>query len=224
MFGKGHKYQTKRDYVVELLREAIAAGQIKPGERLRQEVLAEDLGISQTPVREALRKLEDEGILSHVPHKGVKVAEISLADAEEMYRIRGALESLAAKLVVEDSGQDHLFETVDKLEKVVEAMGSLVKRNRLKGLVKLNTEFHMTICAAARSPRLHRITAGLWSTFPRDALWLIPGMAEALITEHVEILEAIKEGDADKAAKAVSDHCANSARALAAYVKGNKIV
>lgn len=219
MLEKVHRYQTKRDYVVEVLREAISSGQIQPGQRLRQEELAADLGISQTPVREALRKLEAEGLVSHVPHKGVRVAEISLDEAEELYRIRAALEGLAAKLVVENLNQGESTDALKKLEKLVQEMHSLQQKNKLKELANLNTEFHMTLYTAARSPRLYRMIAGLWSSFPRDALWVIPGEAERLIGEHEAILAGLQERDAGKAVQAISDHCANSGHALVNYIK-----
>jgi DNA-binding GntR family transcriptional regulator len=219
MLDKVRKYQTKRDYVVEILREAIAAGEIKPGQRLRQEELAADLGISQTPVREALRKLEAEGLVSHVAHKGVKVFELSADDAEEMYRIGSVLEAQAASLAVERLSQDDSAGAIARLEKMANDMKALHVNKKLKELAELNVEFHLALYAQAHSPRLYRMISGLLSGFPREAFWIIPGEPERLTREHDEIIAAVKAGDADKAAQIVSDHRATSGKALVAYIK-----
>src|SRR3712207_5245594 len=95
--GEPVRFQLKRDYIVEALRAAIARGELKPGQRLRQEELAARFEISSTPVREALRKLEAEGLVASVPHQGVYVARPSLERMAESYRLRALLETHALK-------------------------------------------------------------------------------------------------------------------------------
>lgn len=94
------KYVTKKDWAVEALRKAIITGEYWPGQRVRQDEVAERLSISLTPVREAFSQLEVEGIITRAPHKGARVAQVSTERAREIYRIRSVLEGLAIELAV----------------------------------------------------------------------------------------------------------------------------
>src|SRR5262245_9077955 len=101
--------RTKKDKVVESIREAVLSGELQPGERLEQDKLAERFSVSPTPVREALRQLEAEGIVDYNPHRGVRVAEVSLSDVREIYLIRGTLEALATRLAVSYLNSSHIL-------------------------------------------------------------------------------------------------------------------
>ena len=108
-------YRPLRDVVSDVLRQAIKDGVLKPGERLMEIRLAEELGVSRTPIREAIRKLEQEGFVVMVPRRGTYVADISLKDISQVFEIRGALEELAAGLAAERITPDEL----ERLERIL---------------------------------------------------------------------------------------------------------
>src|SRR6185436_15168421 len=121
------EFQTKSDSVQGLIRQAIAMGEIRPGERLMQSELAERLGVSPTPVREALMALVAQGVLTYLPNRGVRVVELDAPDAEQVYRMRGELDALAVGL-----GGPRLTQAdLDELAGVLAAMRRAAEHQRL---------------------------------------------------------------------------------------------
>lgn len=207
-------YKTKKDLVVEIIREAILSGELEPGERLLQDELAERLNVSPTPIREALRQLEAEGILDHSPHKGVRVAEVKLEDVQEIYLIRGVLEALATRLAV-----PHLDSSgIQRLQALQAQIETQVEKGQLRELRKPNYEFHMLIYKAAGMPQLYRIITNLWTKFPWDTLHVLPGRALASAAEHRRLIQAIEEGDAELAGQRMREHIEHGAVALTDYL------
>src|SRR5713226_1038763 len=143
-------YKSKKDLVVEVIREAILSGELEPGARLLQEDLAERLQVSSTPVREALRQLETEGILQSSPNRGVRVAEVDLRTVREIYLIRADLEDLATRMAVPNLRAADL-RRLKTLQAEIEA---LIRRGELKELRRLNYELHTIIYKAAALPEL----------------------------------------------------------------------
>lgn len=203
-------YKTKKDAVVELIREAILSAQYKPGERLLQEEIARRLNVSPTPVREALRQLEAEGVLDHSPHRGVRVAEVRFEDVREVYLIRGALEALATREAASNLTRTNLAE----LRAIQSEIELLLAEERLTDLRKLNFDLHMLIYNAAGMPELYRLIRNLWTKFPWDTLHVLPGRAATSAREHTQILEAIAAGEADLAAQRMQAHIEHGASAL----------
>jgi len=203
-------YKTKKDAVVELLREAILSAQYKPGERLLQEEIARRLNVSPTPVREALRQLEAEGVLDHSPHRGVRVAEVRFEDVREIYLIRGALESLAAREAVPNLTRANIAH----LRAIQTEVESLIAEQRLADLRKLNYDLHMLIYNASGLPELFRLIRILWTRFPWDTLHVLPGRAAISAREHNAIVDAIAGGDAETAGLLMHDHIQHGAVAL----------
>ena len=201
---------TKLDLVEQLLIRAIASGEIAPGEPLRQLELADRLGISATPVREALRRLEAQGLVVRQPHRGVRVAEVEPEEMAELYIIRAALEGLA----VEHAVPNLTAKDVRALEQIHERLEAGRAKGALKSLRRLNFDFHTTLYRHSELPRLTRIIDSLWPLFPWDSMWAVPGRAASSAVEHREILDALRAGDAAAAGRAMRRHIESGAEEL----------
>jgi DNA-binding GntR family transcriptional regulator len=207
LFGAGFgarpmdRYKTKAELAADSLRQAIASGRIKRGQRLRFSELIEDLGVSATPIREALRILATEGLVSMESHREVRVTEFTAEDALEIYEIRSMLESQATRQAVPKLTPEH----VRFLEDLHAAMKRGVGANDLREVPELNARWHHTIYAASASKYLHFMIQKLWAWFPWD-IWLIPDRAGKSMDEHEGILEAIRAGDADEAGERMRAH------------------
>ena len=193
---------TKLGRGARILREAILRGDLKPGQKLKQQELAEWLGMSATPVREVLRILEAEGLLLHIPHKGVFVAEVSPEDTEEITPIRVALEGLAVRMCVsrlEDSDLAILEDLVSDMEQAWREMD-------LARVRRSNYYFHSALYSASGSEILRGLIERLWPRFATDLLWMIPGRSEQSIEQHRAILEALKSRDENLAVQRMTEH------------------
>jgi DNA-binding GntR family transcriptional regulator len=206
---------TKLGQGAEILREAILRGDLKPGQKLKQQELAEWLGMSATPVREVLRILEAEGLLEHIPHRGVYVAEVTPEDTQEITPIRVALEGLAVRMYAshcDDSDLQELESLIDRMEQAWHDM-DLVRVRRT------NYHFHAAIYRGAGSKILKELIDRLWPRFATDLLWMIPGRAEQSIQQHRAIVRALKKRDADLAAEAMTVHIMTAGEQIATFVK-----
>ena len=142
------EYKPLRDVVFENLREAIVEGRLKPGQRLMEVQLAEQLGVSRTPVREAIRKLELEGLVVMLPRKGAYVANMSLKDLIDVLEIRASLEGLAASLAAERITD----EDIKKLESIVEEFKDGINESNVEALLRKDVEFHECIFKSTNNP------------------------------------------------------------------------
>ena len=150
-------YQPLREAVCETLRDAIRKGILEPGERLMEVQLAEELGISRTPVREAIRKLEQEGYVIMMPRRGTYVSDISTNDVKEIFEIRSALESLATGLAARRIEPEEL-ETLQNL--LVEIEG-YIEKNDIEKIVETDIKFHGLLYQVSRNERLVNIINNL---------------------------------------------------------------
>jgi len=206
---------TKLGRGARILREAILRGDLKPGQQLKQQELAEWLGMSATPVREVLRILEAEGLLEHIAHKGVYVAEVSPQESEEITPIRVALEGLAVRAYascVTDADLATLEELINEMELAWREMDMVRVR-------RANFDFHAEIYTGAGSDILRGLIERLWPRFATDLLWMIPGRAEQSIEQHRAILDALKKRDADLAAQALADHITTAGEHIVAFIR-----
>lgn len=206
--------RTKMDMIVEALREAVLTGEFNSGERLLQDELAERFNTSSTPIREALRQLQAEGILEHSPYRGVQVAEVKMEDVREIYMVRAVMESFVTRLAVPYLNSAR----VAQMRELQAQMREIVKSGQVKGLRKVNYEFHSLIYEAASLPYSLKIIKNLWAQSPWDALYVLPGRAEKSLDEHDRIIEAIAEQNPTAAALRVQEHIDNAAAALADYI------
>ncbi len=205
---------TKLGRGARILREAILRGDLKPGQQLRQQELAQWLGMSATPVREVLRILETEGLIVHTPHKGVRVAEVSTKETAEITPIRVALECLAVRMYVARLNELELA-AMDELVTEMEQAWRVMDLVRVR---RANYHFHSAIYTGAGSEILRGLIEKLWPRFATDLLWMIPGRAEESIQQHRAILEAFRVRDPDLAVQAMADHIMTAGQQIADFV------
>ncbi|WP_338826646.1 GntR family transcriptional regulator [Neomoorella thermoacetica] len=204
-------YQPVRQEAYQALREAILTGRLEPGTRLVERKIARQLGVSRTPVREAIRKLELEGLVEHHPRRGVVVARMSTREAFEVYSIRAVLEGLAARLAAEHINPVQLL----KLNEIVRAMEQACEEENEERLQELHQEFNETVWTAAESPRLHQMINNLADYIVgfTKVGYSVPGRVRAATREHRELVEALARGDGEKAEKLARQHIENSRHA-----------
>ncbi|MGH3233074.1 MAG: GntR family transcriptional regulator [Streptosporangiaceae bacterium] len=187
-------YVSKTDLVAALIRELIITGELDPGEQLRQRDLAQRFGVSQTPVREAMRRLESEGLLICGTHRGFTVVAPDAGRIEENFQIRAALESLGASLAarkIDRRGLDRLRELNDQMRALAD--------DDDPGYAELDREFHFTVYEYAGSPLLLSLMRLLWASLhggPR-----VSRTHAESARQHDEILAALTEGDAAASAR-----------------------
>lgn len=191
------KFTTKTEYAYALLRDAIICGDLKPGERLILSKLAERYQISESPVREAIKRLEAENLVTSTPHVGAIVTEMAPDDIVENLLIRAALEGFATYLAVEKISE----EIIDELRRLVEEMGDCVRSGDFGRYPKLNRAFHHRIIKVAGYPKLTQMIENLWDSMERfQAVFnLIPGRVQESYREHQDIFRAIEDRKAEKA-------------------------
>jgi DNA-binding GntR family transcriptional regulator len=200
------KYVSKSDMVTDVLRDLITDRQLSPGTPLRQRDLAEQFDVSYTPVREALRRLESEGLVVTDVHRGATVARTESEELAENYRIMAALEALAGSLAVAKMTDDDLAE-VEALYQEVAACRPDDER-----LAELNRQFHFRIYECARSPMLLLLMRLLWRSFPDGPQAGRPHQES--VQQHAELLSALKERDEERVAAIIRDHVLGSIKYL----------
>lgn len=213
--GPSGSDSTKLERGARILREAILSGHLRPGQQLKQRELADQLGMSLTPIREVLRLLESEGLLEHIPYKGVFVAEVSLQEVEEIVPIRAVLEQMAAELGVPRLTSQE----IETLERLAKAMEEALAQKKFAQIRQLNYDFHRTINQASGSATLVKMIERLWPVFATTILWMIPGRAERSVQQHFEILEAIKERDTMRATTLIAEHSRSSGKAIVEFLR-----
>lgn len=192
------QYSSKSDIVCALLRELIISGELTPSEPLRQRDLAARFGVSQTPVREALRRLESEGLVVSDPHRGATVAQSRSGVVEDNAQIRAALEPLGARLAARAVTEEHL-ERLRSLNAQMRRMPAGDER-----YATLNREFHFIVYEAAASPMLLSIMRLVWQAMP-DGPKVTRSRRES-IRQHDELVDALASGDAERAAEVTQRH------------------
>lgn len=213
-------YKPLRDVVFENLREAILEGKLTPGQRLMEVQLAEQLGVSRTPVREAIRKLELEGLVVMLPRKGAYVANMSLKDILDVLEIRASLEGLAASLAAERISP----EDIKELEKIANEFEESTEHADVETLLRKDVEFHECIFKAANNKKLHQLITSLWEQVYRFRVTYISDYDSSvnIINEHKLILQAIKDGDVDVAKKYATEHIEKAEQFMIEKAMNNK--
>lgn len=205
-------YKPLREIVFETLRDAIINQVLRPGERLMEIQLAEEMGVSRTPVREAIRKLELEGFVVMVPRKGAYVAGISMKDIHEVFEVRAALEALAASLAAERITEEELEEMERRLVKEAEE----TELNNLRSIVEIDTSFHDILYRTARNSRLVHFVNLLQEQLHRfrSASLARPGRSRTALEEHRKIVEALADRDGKRAEQLAREHIENAEQAM----------
>jgi DNA-binding GntR family transcriptional regulator len=206
------RFKPLRDVVFETLRKAILEGVLKSGERLMENQLAEDLGVSRTPVREAIRKLELEGFVVIFPRKGAYVSEISFKDVHEVYEIRSALESLACGLAAERATDSE----IEEMERYLLEENEYLYNENLLLTVKTDVGLHELIYKATRNERLIGFLVNLKEQIYRlrSTSITLPGRKKKSLGEHKGIVEAIAEHNVALAQKLGQEHIEHAEQAM----------
>jgi DNA-binding GntR family transcriptional regulator len=205
----GPAYATKTQLAAEALRETILSGRLQAGQRLILRELQEELGLSITPIREALKSLEAEGLVVDEPHKGMAVAPFDLQTGIEIYEVRALVEGEAARLTTLRGTDEDLAE----LERLQREMQSYTRANDLRQTQAANREFHMQIARSCGNRQLHDLTIQLWRRFPWGTLRL-PQRTGEMLEEHAVVVETIMRRDPDAARTAMSSHLEHACRRL----------
>ena len=205
--------RTMREVLFQRLRGLILSGYYRSGHRLREEELARLFGASRTPVREALRKLESEGLVQHLPHRGVVVNQISIDDLAQIYPVRAVLVGLAARLAALHITEEEL----QTLQVFHQQLHNFIAKRAYKRATRTHTRFNMTLYSASRNPRLINILVQFndYIEHTVDRALAMPGRADEIGREHAAILRAIAERNGDAADAAARVHVENAYRAVA---------
>ena len=206
------EYTPLRDVVFNTLRQAIIKGDLKPGERLLEIQLADKLGVSRTPVREAIRKLELEGLVTMVPRRGTTVLGITKKHLKDVLEIRSALEELALELACRRVTPEQ-YEELVRLETLLEEKQD---SDNAFELSDIDEKFHEQIYQATNNPRLVQLLANLREQMYRFRLEYMKAKDKRprLIQEHQQIIKALKNKDSKAGRKAIYDHIVNQANAI----------
>jgi len=213
--GSGSKVPLRKR-IFDELRHEILRGELHDGERLIEIDIARRFGISRTPVREAFRKLEIEGLVGYVPGRGVAVNKNSTEDMDEIYSIRGVLEGLCARLAAQ-----HITKTdIKRLRALLVEMNRLYELGDFRSSARLHTRFNDLLYRAASSPRLQELASRFNDYTERSQLRSmgVPDRYKAIAQEHEAIVSALEEGDPQKAEDAVRAHVEHARAAYRASV------
>ena len=218
MAKDGFAFRSKTETVQEYVLSKIRSGEIQPGQRLQQDVLAEELGVSSTPVREALRRLEAEGLVTHVPNKGVTVSDADSPEVREAYAIRALLEGHATRLAATRLSEQEL----DLLKSLHVSMRELRSVGDLHACSAINDRWHVTIYRASGSKLLEKMIRMAWTACPLDAIWSVAGRSTSSISEHERVMNALLARDADEADRAMADHIRGGERTVLKYIRNEE--
>jgi DNA-binding GntR family transcriptional regulator len=214
--GRGPSTRTLVEYASQQLREQILSGELGPGDRIRLDVISQDFGISAIPLREALRTLAAEGLVTPLAHRGYSVASVTIADLEETYRIRLVLEPLAVRLAVPRLAKGDIKALGESLDR----LGQAFKEGHWPDHRTHHRAFHFGIYERCNSDWLIRFTDMLWANSERYQRMTtrIEGQLTQRAKEHRGILSACRSGDAERAGELMHDHLANSLASLKQYL------
>ena len=200
-------YLPLRDVVFNTLREAILKGELKPGERLMELQLASKLGVSRTPIREAIRMLEQEGLAVTVPRRGAEVARMTEKDMEDVLQIRAALDELAVQLATEQITDEQF----DALEQARQNFENSLKSDDVKEIAQADVAFHDAIYNATGNAKLVSMLNNLREQMYRYRMEYVKDIRQRsnLVEEHRELLDAISSRDSIKAKELMKTHLLN---------------
>ncbi len=206
------KGQNTSDYAFDALCESIVEGELKPGQRLREVEIAQAFGISRTPIREALRKLEEHHLIKHQLNGAYFVAEWDKKTLWEQATLRGTLESLAVSLAINNiDEEDYLY-----LEDLIRTMEMMVKRKDYDKLILLDIQFHQYIWSHSNHALLQETLSNMTPQIRYLMMITKSGDEESYAETHHELMAVLKQKDAAKAMEAVQKHILDTAKHLIA--------
>ena len=211
--------------IADQLREQIVQGVFTPGEQINESVLAAQLRTSRGPVREALQRLCQEGILVSRRNRGVFVLELTTKDVKEIYAVRQAVESTAADALL-DAGPKQVKETSQALKSIIKDMAKQVAVSDWQAISRLDMQFHTTFVAGTANTRLIRI----YETLAAESRMCILNLAvsypriDALVQEHQNLLDLLEAGDREELHKAIARHMQKAVEDLTATRDETEII
>ena len=210
-------YLPLRDVVFNTLREAILKGELKPGERLMELQLASKLGVSRTPIREAIRMLEQEGLAVTMPRKGAEVAKMTLKDMEDVLEVREALDELAAKIACKKISDEQLA----NLKTIKDEFKRSMDSGDVKKIAEEDVKFHDAIYEATNNAKLVSMMNNIREQMYRYRLEYIKDAdkRQILVVEHDYILKAIRSRHVAEAKKAIREHIDNQEITVSKNIK-----
>ena len=206
-----------RDVVFQTLRAAILKGELEPGERLMEIHLANKLGVSRTPVREAIRMLEQEGLAVTIPRRGAHVAKMTEKDLQDVLEIRDVLDALAAT----NACQHMTDELYAELEAAMDDFEKAIAGKDVRSIVEADEKFHNVIYKAADNPKLDQMVQNLKEQMYRFRYEYVKDKADYdnLIREHSKIMEGLQKRDVDYVRDAMHTHLKNQVDAVKAVIR-----
>lgn len=206
------EYLPLRDVVFNTLRQAILTGEMKPGERLMEIHLANKLGVSRTPIREAIRKLELEGLVTMIPRRGAEVAQITWKNLKDVLEVRRALDVLAVELACDRMTQGELQELYRACENFSEA----TKTQKVREIAEADVALHDIIVASTRNNRLIQLVNNLSEQMYRYRFEYIKDSSQhpRLIEEHRMIYDSIVKKDKETASQVAKLHIDNQKKSI----------
>lgn len=209
-------YLPLRDVVFQTLRQAILKGELQPGERLMEIKLAEALGVSRTPIREAIRKLELEGLVVMIPRKGAAVANITEKDTKDVLEVRRTLEMFAVEVACDRITEEQISRLEEAAKEFEASKGADLIR-----IAETDMKFHEIIYEATWNDRLMQMLNNLRENMYRYRIEYLkdPHYYDSLVNEHRQILEAIKTGDKETARVCMRNHIDNQQLAVISRIK-----
>lgn len=207
LYIKDMEFLPLRDVVFNTLRQEILMGKLKPGERLREIQLADKMGVSRTPVREAIRMLELEGLVKMVPRRGAEVANITESDLQDAFEVRNALEKLAIELACERMTS----EQIDRLKANAKEFQEAANQNDAEKLARIDEEFHDIIFEATNNQRLIQLLNNLRQQFYRYRLECLKdkNSHQSLLEQHMTIIDNIENKNVEAATANITAHITN---------------
>lgn len=214
---KMNEYLPLRDVVFNTLRQAILKGELKPGERLMEIQLANKLGVSRTPIREAIRKLELEGLVLMIPRKGAEVAEITEKNLRDVLEVRQALEKLAVQLACNQITKLQIRE----IREAAKGFQDALEGGNVTGIAEADEHFHDMINLATGNQKLIQILGNLREQMYRYRVEYLKNEAvyPQLLEEHESLIRAIEGRQKERAAEIVSQHIDNQAEAIRGTIR-----
>lgn len=212
-----NEYMPLKELVFTTLKKAILKGELQPGDRLMELQLAEKMGVSRTPIREAIHKLSKEGLVTLIPRKGAEVAGISKKMLTDVLRVRMNLEKMAFSLAFENISESQ----VKKLSELARAFEVSVESGDILKMTEADENFHFVIYDAADNNKLREILGNLKENMYRYRLEYLrnPEYRELLISEHYAMVESLKDNDLEKGLQTVEKHISNQEKAVVEKLK-----
>ena len=209
-----------RDVVFNTLRQAILRGELKPGERLMEIKLANKLGVSRTPIREAIRKLELEGLVLIIPRRGAEVAQITEKSLRDVLEVRRSLEALSVRLACERMGAQGLSE----LKKAEEDLEKVLGHDDITVVAEADVAFHDVIYLATDNQRLIQLLSNFREQMYRYRAEYLKRKEchPKLLEEHREIIRAIENSEVEQATRITCQHIDNQVKRVSGILRGQE--